>query len=226
MKEPSPDARARIHDEALALAASRGDQRAFRALYERQHRCVATYVTKLVGAGPDRDDVVQEVFLQLHRALPGFRGDAGLSTFLRRITMNVVFDHLRRRGRSQRMAHDSDALDAVPDASQDPERHASARQELQALLHDLGGLALEKGRALLLVAVAGWSLHDAAAQMGTSASRVKQRVRRARRELTRMAKRGPSSRRSRSTPRHGRPDAIGRRRPRSRPVIAACDRGP
>jgi RNA polymerase sigma-70 factor (ECF subfamily) len=185
------------NDEALALAVLRGDEQAFRALYVRHRRDVFTVVTKLVGAGPDREDVIQDVFLQLYRALPGFRGDARLSTFLRRITMNVAFDHLRRRSRHQRVDYDSDALDTAVDSQQDPEQHSSARQQLQSLLHHLDGMALDKRRALMLVAVAGLSLNAAAVQLGTNADRVKQRVVRARRELTAMSARSQSTQRSR-----------------------------
>jgi len=197
MKEPSPSALDGVNDEALVLAATQGDERAFRALYLRHRPCVLTYVTKLLGAGPDCEDVIQDVFLQFYRALPNFRGNASLSTFLRRIAMNVAVDHLRKRCRLQRLDYDSDALDAVVDAGQDLERHSSARQQLQSLLHHLDGIALDQRHALILVAVAGLSVNDAAAQMGADAGWVKLRVLRARRELTAMTTGQRSSRRSR-----------------------------
>ena len=197
MKEPSPSLEDGVNDEALALAAGRGDGAAFRALYLRHRPCVLAYVTRLFGAGPDCEDVIQDVFLQLYRALPTFRGDARLSTFLRRITMNVAFDHLRKRCRLQRLDYGSDALDALVDAGQDPEQRSSARQQLQSLLHHLGGIALDQRRALMLVAVAGLSVNDAAAQMGANAGWVKLRVLRARRELTTMTARRRASRRPR-----------------------------
>jgi RNA polymerase sigma-70 factor (ECF subfamily) len=195
VKEPSPDVRAGLDDVTLALAAAGGDGMAFRALYVAHRRGVLMTVTKILGAGPDREDVVQDVFLQLHRALPGFRGDASLATFLRRITMHVAVDHLRKRYRYQRLDYDAEALAAAVDARQDPEQHSSARQQLQSLLQRLDGIALDKRHALMLVAVAGFSLSDAAARLGTNADRVKQRVVRARRELTAMNARGRASQR-------------------------------
>ena len=194
VKEPSPIAEDGGNDEALALAASRGDRRAFHALYLRHRPCVLSYVTKFLSAEPDCEDVIQDVFLQLYRALPNFRGTASFSTFLRRITMNVAVDHLRKRGRLQRLDYDSDALDAVVDTGQDPERHSSARQQLESLFHHLDGIALDQRRALMLVAVAGLSVNDAAAQMGANAGWVKLRVLRARRELTAMTTRRRASR--------------------------------
>lgn len=181
---PSIDAEPDDTDEDLARAASCGDEAAFRTLYARHRPGVAAFVTKVVGAGPDRDDVVQEVFLQLYRALATFRGDARLATFLRRIAMNVTIDHLRRRTRHQGVDYDTDLVAAVIDTAQDLERHSSARQQLRSLLQHMDGIAENERRALQLVAIAGLSLHDAATQMGANAGWVKQRVMRARRELT------------------------------------------
>jgi RNA polymerase sigma-70 factor (ECF subfamily) len=186
-----------ITDETLARAAAGGDKEAFRALYLRHHRAVHTLVTKLLGGGPDREDVIQDVFLQLHRALPSFRGDSTLSTFLHRIATHVALDHLRRRLRQQCIDYDSDALESAADGGQDPEQRSSARQQLSSLLHHLDEIAQDKRCALMLVAVAGLSLSDAAAQVGANSGSIKQRVVRARRELTALAARGCAPRRSR-----------------------------
>jgi RNA polymerase sigma-70 factor, ECF subfamily len=181
-----------VSDEALAQAATRGDHRAFHALYVRHRDEVASSVARTIGSGPDREDVVQEVFLQLHRALPRFRSDARLSTFLRRITMNVAIDHVRRRCRRPCIDRDSAALETVLDTRQDPEQRSSARQQLRSLLVQLDGIARDQRRAFLLVAVAGLSLSAAATRMGTDPDRVKQCVARARRKLGSRAARAPA----------------------------------
>jgi RNA polymerase sigma-70 factor (ECF subfamily) len=183
-------------DQVLALAAGQRDPTAFHALYARHYPQVHSFVTRL-GVGSDCDDVIQEVFLQLYRALPGFRADSSLVTFLRRITMNVGFDYLRRRYRHQRIAYDNDALEMAADSRQDPEQHSSSRQQLGSLLRHLDGIAPDKQRALILVAVAGLSLHDAAAQLGVKPDWIKQRIVRARRELTAMTARPGALRRRR-----------------------------
>jgi RNA polymerase sigma-70 factor, ECF subfamily len=178
-----------VSDDQLALAAGQRDAHAFGVLYVRYRRSVHRFVAKLVGAGPDCEDVIQDVFLQLYRALPCFRGESSLATFLRRITMNVACDHVRKRCRHQRITYDNDALDATADAGQDPEQHSSARQQLDSLLRHMDGIAPDQQRALMLVGVAGFSLNDAAPHLGVTATRVKQHVVRARRELTAMTAR-------------------------------------
>jgi RNA polymerase sigma-70 factor, ECF subfamily len=175
---PNPE-----HEASLVLAATRGDQRAFRVLYARHHRGVQAHLTKLIGAGPDRDDLLQEVFLQLYRSLPNFRGDSGLSTFLHRITRNVAIDYLRRQSRHQRLDYDHEALACVEDTGQDPEQHSCARQQLRTLLHQLDRLTKDKRQALFLVVISGLSLNQAADRLGASRVSIKQRLVCARRDL-------------------------------------------
>ncbi len=87
-------------DELLARARS-GDAAAFRALVERYQGVVAAVVIGMLGAGDDADDVGQETFIRLHAALHRFRGDAQLSTYVRRIAMNLSLNALKRRRRQQ-----------------------------------------------------------------------------------------------------------------------------
>ncbi len=56
-----------------------------------------TRITRLVGPVAERDDLVQKVFIAFHRALPSYRGEARLSTYLHRIAVNTAYDHLRGR---------------------------------------------------------------------------------------------------------------------------------
>src|SRR5205823_544445 len=86
-------------DEALIAAARQGDGAAFARLFRRHADAVRTRITRLVGPVAERDDLVQKVFIAFHRALPTYRGDARLSTYLHRIAVNVAYDHLRGRRR-------------------------------------------------------------------------------------------------------------------------------
>ncbi len=60
-------------------------------------------LTRLTGAKDNLDDLAQDVFLRLYRALPSFRGEALVSTYLYRITVNVAQDEWKRRKRVDRM---------------------------------------------------------------------------------------------------------------------------
>ena len=68
----------------------------------REHQAsVFRTLHRLTGPGPQVEDLAQEVFLRLYRALPEFRGDAQLSTYLYRITVNVAQDEWKRRRRDR-----------------------------------------------------------------------------------------------------------------------------
>jgi RNA polymerase sigma-70 factor (ECF subfamily) len=60
---------------------------------------VRSLVHRLVGV--EADDLVQDIFVQVYRGLPGFRGEAQVSTWLYRIATNRCLDHLRRHRRTE-----------------------------------------------------------------------------------------------------------------------------
>lgn len=171
-----------VLDAELAAAAAVGDAGAFGELYARYADRVFARITHLVGPGSDREDVLQQVFLELHRALPRYRGDAAVSTFLYRITINVACDHLRRRKR-RAGDHDPAALDVLIDGNPSPEDRARRRQQLAQVFALLEQIKPAKRVAFVLVAVEGLSLAEAAELIGASPDAVKQRVLHARREL-------------------------------------------
>ena len=175
-------------DAALVERFLAGDRAAYTMIYQRHAERVFARLTRLVGPGPDREDLLQQVFLALYRALPGFRGDASLATFLHRITINVACDHLRRRGRRP-VDYDPAALDELIDGSPTPEARARQRAELQEILALLERIKPAKRVAFVLVAVEGLSLDEAAALVEAKPDAVKQRVLHARRELMAMMER-------------------------------------
>lgn len=66
----------------------------------RDHQTmVFSTLVRLTGSREHVEDLAQEVFLRLYRALPGFRGEALLSTYLYRITVNVAQNEWKRRKR-------------------------------------------------------------------------------------------------------------------------------
>jgi RNA polymerase sigma-70 factor (ECF subfamily) len=172
-------------DEALVEAASAGDRRAFQTLYQRHLDGVYGRLTRLLGPVPERDDLVQQVFVGLYRGLSRFRGEARLSTFLHRIVVNLACDHLERhrRDRGRLMPLDDERAAEVPELAASPEARVGQRQELAQVLAHLASLRPKKRIAFVLVAVEGLSLEGAAEIVGASADTVKQRVLAARREL-------------------------------------------
>jgi RNA polymerase sigma-70 factor (ECF subfamily) len=73
----------------------------FEALVREHQGMVFRTLTRMTGSGTHTEDLAQEVFLRLYRALPEFRGDAALSTYLYRIVVNVAQDEWKRRKRER-----------------------------------------------------------------------------------------------------------------------------
>jgi RNA polymerase sigma-70 factor (ECF subfamily) len=170
-------------DPALIAAARAGDGAAFARLFRRHADAVRTRITRLVGPVAERDDLVQKVFIALYRALPGYRGEARLSTFLHRIAVNTAYDHLRGRSNRKDNAGAVDDEPPVEHLSPALEDQVAARADLARLLALLDQLSPKKRIAFILVAVEGCSLAEAAALIGAAEDTVKQRVLQARRDL-------------------------------------------
>lgn len=83
-------------DAVLAEALARRDPAAFDWLVETHHARVAKLACRLLAWPQDVDDVVQEVFLAAWKALPRFRGQSELGTWLMRITINMCRSHRRK----------------------------------------------------------------------------------------------------------------------------------
>ena len=120
-------------------AATRRDSALALADVYRQHAVdVGRWAARLGGPRLDVDDVVQEVFLVVHRQLPRFRHEAKLSTWLFRITDRVVRNHRRwlavRRLVTTLTFRQSEQLPSgEADASETLERHAAAQAAYRVL---------------------------------------------------------------------------------------------
>jgi len=83
-------------DSDLVSRAAGGDLVAFQALVERHRSMVYRVAYQFAGNHHDAEDIAQEVFIKVYRALDRFRQDAQLSSWLYRIVMNACIDHRRR----------------------------------------------------------------------------------------------------------------------------------
>ena len=92
----------------------------------------------LMGNRTDAEDMSQEVFIKAYRSLPGFRGDAQVSSWLYRITVNTCIDH--RRKKWWQIRKETPLLDALPADSPGPEQTTDRRliqAQIQVALHTL-----------------------------------------------------------------------------------------
>ncbi len=130
-------------DRALAKLAANGDRRAFRCIVDDNKQRMFTVARSVVDDASLAEDVVQEAFIKAYRALPEFKGQARLSTWLHRITYLTAIDTKRQRTRHLRLATDSveedKIIDEGPGARADRTLESS---QLQTQIHEaLAGLS-------------------------------------------------------------------------------------
>jgi RNA polymerase sigma-70 factor, ECF subfamily len=88
------------HEPLLIRRAISGDEGALRALWTRHAPHIDMVVRRLVGGDPDlAADIAQEVWIQIFRALPSYRGDSQFSTWAHRIAVNRTLNALRKTRR-------------------------------------------------------------------------------------------------------------------------------
>jgi len=151
------------------------------------HANLLRFVTRRVRNPADAEDVVQRVFLQVHRALPQLRDTERLPAWLYQMTRRAIIDFYRTPAHRRELAmgdaedvyDEGDGVVAAPEADE-----PTALSELSTCLRPLmSELAEVDQQALALVEFDGVSQVDAARQLGVSVSGMKSRVQRARHRL-------------------------------------------
>jgi RNA polymerase sigma-70 factor, ECF subfamily len=168
-----------VRGEAPVLLeqARQGDPRAFVELIRGFDHGFRRLAYRLLGDRHELDDVLQDAYAKAFAALPRFRGDSTLRTWLYRIVYNTCLDELKRR-HPEPAALQGELEDAAPD----PADLVATRS---VLAEALGRLAPIERAAVLLVDAEGLSYDDAAAVVGVAPGTIASRLSRARASLRR-----------------------------------------
>lgn len=114
----------------------------FEEVYARFRRPVWSLARRMTGSDDEALDLSQEIFVRVWRGLPGFRGEAKLSTWVFQIAWNTIRAHRRRMGRAPFSADLDECRDSpmLRDPAPDPERRARATAALREVERALLGL--------------------------------------------------------------------------------------
>jgi RNA polymerase sigma-70 factor (ECF subfamily) len=180
---------------ALALAARDGQSVAFTQLYERTREQAWRVLYRVVGATTDLEDLLQEVYLQLMRALKGYRGDSKVTTFLHRVCVNVGLMHLRsKRRRPEDVMEEPPELGASEAA--DPERVMQVKQAAALVQRALSTLSEDKAAVFVYHDLLGLKPEEISELVDCPVNTVRSRLSRARLDFTQaVAALTPRSRR-------------------------------
>lgn len=172
--------------DADALRVARhcaNDPDAFAEIYRAHAAAVYRRLTRILGPVAEREDLTQDVFLAVHRALPRFRGEAALGTLIQRIAINTAYEHLRRRSRRPASPTDASFFEELVAPGASPELRVSLREDLSRVFACLARIKPKKRIALLLRVVDGLSFDEIAQLVDATPETVAKRVQHGQREL-------------------------------------------
>lgn len=150
-------------------------------VWEDFHGRLRSFVSRHVKPPADVEDVVQEIFLHIHRNLSTVKNEARLPAWIFKIAHNAIVDYLRKNARpAEGLAEDFD----LPAPTEQLEIDYSALKELARCLEPMIEALPESYRhAILLTKLRRVAQSEAAKQAGLSVSGMKTRVQRARRKI-------------------------------------------
>ncbi|BBO67145.1 RNA polymerase sigma-H factor [Desulfosarcina alkanivorans] len=178
-----------MHDEELVLRLQRGDEWAFQLLVRRFRRKLFSIAFGITLDAEESQDIVQEVFLQVYQSVGNFRGDASLTTWLHRITVNRCLNWKRRWARRFRWLHvTSDDTDdqqgkALESDLPSPENRVAGAQTRQQIDDALKKLPEQTRTVFVLRELEGLSYEAIADAVGIKLGTVRSRLFNARKRL-------------------------------------------
>lgn len=166
-------------DESLVTRALAGSNSAWTKLVKRYEKRVYNYALRMVGHPDDAFDLMQEVFVGVHRNLGGFRGDGAFPAWLFRIASFRCTDYLRRR----RFHDEYDEARGEPSSEPGPEQQAFSTHANEKISAALAELPDEQRQVVELKFFQHFTFEDIAGQLGISPNTAKTRLYSALRKL-------------------------------------------
>lgn len=170
-------------DAELLGAHVAGDTLAFEEIVRRHRDRLWAVALRTTGDPEEAADSLQDALISAYRRAHQFRGDSAVTTWLHRIVVNASLDRLRRRAvrAADVLPDDNEALPGAVVA--DPVDHMGRREIQLMVTAALAELPDDQRAAILLVDVEGWSVEDAARELGIPEGTVKSRCFRGRAKL-------------------------------------------
>jgi RNA polymerase sigma-70 factor (ECF subfamily) len=172
----------------LTARARRGDDDAFRLIFEQHYRLILRFTYGMVGTHELAEELTQETFLRAHAGLHALRDDAKLATWLCGIARNVALHALRARRREppQVALDEQTAMESGDRSSGEPEDRLLRQEFKRALRGALDALDEDKRVVFTLKVLQQRSYEEIAAITGSSVPKLKTDLHRAKAEMRRL----------------------------------------
>lgn len=162
-------------------------------LWQLLQEGLRAFIAKRIDDQGHVDDILQEVFMRVHRQIDSVNQPSRVVSWIYQITRNTIIDHYRKPGRQREiltgLSSDLDVRDEISKKPEMPDRDEGeeSRSELAGCLRPMiERLSQDYRKAIALVEIDGLTQQAAAKQMGISLSGMKSRVQRGRKQLKQM----------------------------------------
>jgi RNA polymerase sigma-70 factor (ECF subfamily) len=181
-----------VAEPQLVARAAAGDQPAFEAIMRRHNRALYRAARSIVKDDTEAEEAVQDAYLRAYHALPKFRGDSALATWLTRIVINQALERLRKRRRELAalsldtvfdLEKHTEMANAQETSSETPERELMRAQTRRLLEQKIDELPSAFRTVFVLRALEEMSVEACAACLDIPEATVRTRFFRAKRLL-------------------------------------------
>lgn len=175
---------ANLDDNVLVdLALLEKNQKAWTELVTRYYGKVAATVYRIIGKSAESEDVVQEVFTEIAKAIKSYRRDSLFSTFLYRIAVNTAYKYIQKNLDRNETTEEPEFFLQIGDSSSGSESSLIKQERAQMLNSAMKRISPEKRLVLTLYEVEGVSLKEIADILKQPLQTVWSRINQAKKEL-------------------------------------------
>jgi RNA polymerase sigma-70 factor (ECF subfamily) len=184
-----------LSDADIVRRFKEGDHHLFDKLVERYSSRAYQIAYGVLGTREDAEEVAQDVFVRIYKALPKFRGDSEFTTWMYRIAMNLArnkYRYNKSRGANRKISmqetvddNDSRTIIQVPEPRLSPDDEVGLDEFQKDIMREIDNLPPLYRDALVLRNVDEMSYEQIAEVLGCKLGTIKSRIARAREELRR-----------------------------------------
>ncbi len=176
-----------IREEALARRAQQGDDVAFDSLVDFISPRLFNYAFRLLGNRDDADDITMEALMRIYNALPRYKWDNPINTWMFQIIKNLCYDHMKKNNRkplsfSEITAEDGDEPEFV-DLNSNPADIVLKSADAEIIHKAINELSPDAREVLTMFDIQGMSYLEIADILNLNMGTIKSRLNRARHTL-------------------------------------------
>ena len=198
MRQDNQITRSASSSAELIAGARRGEEKAFETLFHQHKQRVYSLCLRITRNAADAEELTQEAFLQAFRKIHTFRGESAFSTWLHRLTVNIVLMRLRKKRVSEMSLEGSVEKEEFDQPQREfgaPDLTLTGSIDRVQIERAVARLARGYRQIFVLHDVQGYKHHEIAALLGVSVGNSKSQLHKARIKLrTLLRETGPENR--------------------------------